>query len=108
MPTSRRSWLERSRQAWKLTLADVGLFSSLVLIVGGIALRHPATTLAGVAIGIPGFALPFLIRCRVCGLRMMMSEEARTLPRGYRAEMLRSMEVCPVCRDDGHGSVGAR
>lgn len=101
MVRSRRNWLERSGQAWKLTLADVGLFSSLVLIVGGVALRKPGVTLAGLAVGILGVVLPFVVRCAVCRVRLMRSEEARTLPRGYRGDMLRSLEVCPVCRDDG-------
>ena len=104
MPRSKRNWLQRSGQAWKLTLAEVGLFASFVLIVGGIALRRPELVMAGVAVAIPSLALPFFIRCAVCLLRLMRSEEARTLPRGYRTEMLRTLEVCPACGDDGRAT----
>ena len=108
MARSRRNWLERSGQAWKLTLADVGLFASFVLIVGGAVLRHPGLALAGAAVGIPSVLLPFVVRCAVCRVRLMRSEEARTLPRGYRADMLRTLEVCPVCQDDGSATPEAR
>ena len=57
---------------------------------------------AGVAVGLAGVLLPYLVLCRACGLRLMMSEEARTLPRGYRFDMLRTLELCPQCRDDGN------
>ena len=86
-----------------LTLADVGLLASFVLIVGGVVLERPAPTVAGLVVGITSVLLPFFVRCPVCRLRLMMSEEARTLPRGYRSAMLGTLEVCPVCHDDGHG-----
>ena len=101
MPRSGRNWLERSGQAWKLTLADIALFSSFIAVVGGLVLRQPAKVLVGIALAITGLALPFLVRCGTCGLRPMRSEEAVTLPRGYRRDMLRILEVCPVCGDDG-------
>ena len=101
MPRTKRSWLERSGQAWKLTLADIALFSAFIAVVGGLVLRQPAKALVGLALAIAGLALPFLVRCAVCGLRPLRSEEARTLPRGYRRDMLRILEVCPLCGDDG-------
>ena len=101
MKRAGRSWLERSGQAWKLTLADIGLFAAFIAVVGGLVLRQPAKAAVGVALAICSLALPFFVRCGVCGLRPLRSEEARTLPRGYRWDMLRILEVCPLCGDDG-------
>jgi hypothetical protein len=110
-----QSWLGRSRQRWLLQVEFLcgvsGIAMFLLLPLLGVALRRPA--LSSLAIGgIPlltvSVLLPLFIRCRVCGLRLRVSEAARARPSAVRLVWLRTLEVCPVCGDDGAASGASR
>jgi hypothetical protein len=46
--------------------------------------------------------LNLLVRCRVCGLRLMGSKASRQVAGDRRAKWIADLEACPVCGDDGH------
>jgi hypothetical protein len=52
--------------------------------------------------------LPLLVRCRVCGVQMETSSNARTLSRDRRLRWMESLQACPVCGDDGLASAESR
>jgi hypothetical protein len=111
------SWLQRSGQAWKPRVAvwaAIGSFACLLIplglsqIVGKRSHWLPLLMLLGLPMGIVNLVLPMLVRCRVCGLQLETSSLARSLSRDHRLAWVESLEVCPVCGDDGSASIESR
>src|SRR5438552_17844088 len=87
-------WLERSGQAWKMRTAVFGAIAGMTLLLfaffaGRMVDRRFADWVAlSALIALPllvlNLVLPLLVRCRVCGVQMETSSNARTLSRDRR------------------------
>ena len=117
-----RHWLERSGHSWKVRAARLAIpaaslaylgFTTL-LRTGGRARQPAIETLAMLllflffGLALTPFILQGLVRCRVCGLRMMGSSIARGMSRPARRRWIEALDVCPVCSDDGRATPGSK
>jgi hypothetical protein len=121
-PAPSRAWLRRSRHDWKVRVAQwVGIPPLLVIVVAlAIAARYPnaqrpewvysmftAGMLSTLPSGVAVFLLHAAVRCGVCGLRLTSCAAAREW--GSRKWLwLSTLEVCPVCGDDGTATTAAK
>jgi hypothetical protein len=105
------SWLARSRQAWKIRWSQISaLLGPLLIFVTAPNLRRwgPVPMLLGLALGVLSIVLPHLVRCRVCGLQLHTSSEARRQPRFQVDNWITSLQLCPICLDDGWATAESR
>ncbi len=100
MDLARDTWLERSKQTWKLRLAQF-------LLVGGTAVgvllffqgRWPESfygAMLGIAATPVAVALASFVRCPVCGYRVALNA-----PFGRWWSFFSELKECPECGDDG-------
>jgi hypothetical protein len=111
-------WLERSGQAWKMRTAVFGAIAGMTLLLfalfaGRMVDRRFADWVAfcaliALSLLVLNLVLPLLVRCRVCGVQMETSSNARTLSRDRRLRWMESLQVCPVCGDDGLACAASR
>ena len=111
-PTGR--WLKNSGHGWKVVAANLMFAAPTVALLCTLAAHRFARgdeylwirSASGTAVFI-SFALFLaagvlrgMVRCRVCGLHLSSSVEARLL--GARKwAWIAGLDECPVCRDDG-------
>jgi len=105
------SWLGRSHQAWipKWSLI-LGWSGTGALVVELVAARTVGVWPIAIATPmlVAAFVLPFLIRCRICGLRVHDSATVRRTPVWRQSAVIESLEACPVCEDDGRATAESR
>ncbi len=98
----RDTWLARSKQHWKLRVADVVLIGGTAL---GMLLFFRATwpesfyggllTIVATPIAV---AMASSVRCSVCGYRVVLNAPSR----GW-SSYTSALKACPECGDDGTG-----
>jgi hypothetical protein len=116
-------WLEHSGHSWKVLAARLAIpatalaylgFSTLLRSPGGRARQPDIETFTMLLVpvffglGLAPLILLGLVRCRVCGLRMMGSSIARGMSRVARRRWIAALEACPVCGDDGRATPESR
>jgi hypothetical protein len=116
-------WLENSSNRWKVSATRWALPVASVLILAATCLhgwliprigRVRADVLSSSVLLVGcGLALvvPLVlrsIRCRICGLKILSSQAARSLSRTERDRWIYGVRECPVCRDDGFATEESR
>lgn len=94
----------RSGQAWKIRASRLAVACGYALLfIALVGPRHwgGVSALLGTISLVVGLLMPALVRCRVCGLRLQSSTYARGLSIGDRTQWITTVELCPVCGDDG-------
>lgn len=101
-------WLRNSRQRWKIrtppVLGTAGAASLLLFLV----LTWPPGLFIALLLGSSSIALPLLIRCSVCGVRICTSPTGLEVGAHGRRQWLDTLASCPVCGDDGRASFDSR
>ena len=110
MPSSNEhGWLRRSRQIWKLramwTLGGFGIVIGSFALWSqfGIHTFNIQATLIAFCSCLGAYAMGALVRCRVCGERVVATLYQHG-PRSRFANGLRMLDECAVCGDPGDGS----
>jgi hypothetical protein len=121
--TSFGGWLENSGNRWKMSATRWTLPVASLLILSAMRLHRwlsprigrdnadvllPSVLLLGFGLALVVPLLLRSIRCRVCGLRILSSQAARSLSRTERDRWIHGLSECPVCRDDGFATPGSR
>src|SRR4051812_18781384 len=99
-------WFRRSKQIWKIrAMWALGGFG---VVIGsfGLWLQFDAYTVnihiiaLSVCSGLGAYVIGALVRCRVCGERVVATVYQHR-PRSQFANELRMIDECPVCGDPG-------
>jgi hypothetical protein len=120
-PLRAGQWLKKSGHRWKLLVGSFLYMAPTVLLLGFIfssrftrAEEHrwirsalSNALLLSVPAAAVGVALRQLIRCRVCGLHLPSSVEARVAG-ASKWMWVASLGECPGCGDDGTASAESR
>jgi hypothetical protein len=112
------SWLRVSGHASKVSMAGAALPAaslSYLVVFWALSERTPFRqgvflfmTPVAMLLSVAPLILHPLVRCRVCGLRLLGSTAARQVAASHRREWIASIEACPLCGDDGSASVSSR
>lgn len=103
-----RNWFRTSGQAWKVWL----MWCFAATIVGAAVvdfwlssgeLGDWRTIGLGIASGVAAFVMGALVRCRICGERVVAALFLER-PRSRFLDELLHLEECPLCGDPGDGS----
>ena len=102
-------WFKRSRQVWRIRL--MWTLGALVVVVGTFGFwtqwrTHTFNSPAALIVlgsGIGAFTIGALVRCRVCGERVVATLYQHR-PRSQFIHVLELLNECPVCADPGDGS----
>ena len=104
-------WLDRSGQRWKKNgPLWVGLPGGALVLAGSATADAGGmwAIVGGLALVAAALPLPFLIGCRVCGLRLQSSVGMRRARVWGESAYLEGLEACPVCGDDGQATAASR